>query len=392
MDSPDVNFLKKFCSLLENTEVPPRFSIWCGLATLLAVLERRIWLHQGIYTVYPNFYFVLIAASGQKKSTAINLTDKLLRSIDPGPKIIAQMITPEGLINAIKVVRLDNDKELLKETSGGIIIADELVTLIDKRAIEKGLGKVLTTLYDCKDVFEYQTVSRGLEKVYNSHLSLLGGTTVELIKDSIPLQAVGGGLTSRMLFIYDDSLPPPVPWVEYNEEHRRTEQDLIRYLQELSTLEGEIYVTPEAREFYIQDYTENYSKEIRKNPYLRGYANRRHAHLFKIAMGIMVAENPSLTMNRHHLQGAKIILEEAETHMEKVVEMIVSTESGSSISMVYNFIDSQPDKQVTRSTLTRYFSHRFDAIELKKMLDTLIQANRIEFDTEGRALVYRVKR
>jgi len=138
--SENYNFLRKFCVLLEDTEVPHTFAIWCGISSLLAMLERRVWIEQGIYTIYPNFYFVLIAGSGQKKSTAINLTDKLLRRVDTGPKIIAQMITPEGLINSIKIVRTDDAEAIAQETCGGIIIADELVTLIDKRTIEKGLG------------------------------------------------------------------------------------------------------------------------------------------------------------------------------------------------------------------------------------------------------------
>jgi len=352
------------------------------------MLERRVWIEQGIYTIYPNFYFVLIAGSGQKKSTAINLTDKLLRKVESGPKIIAQMITPEGLINSIKIVRTDDSEALLQETCGGIIIADELVTLIDKRTIERGLGKVLTTLYDCKDVFEYQTVSRGTERLHGSYLSLLGGTTVELLRDSIPLQAVGGGLTSRMIFIYDNSHPRPVPWVEYNQRHTKITEELVHYLQRLTTLSGPITVTPDARSFYEHDYREVYDSDMRRNPYLRGYANRRHAHLFKIAIAIMVAEKPDLTMTKQHIYGAKIILEKAESHMEHIMEMITSTELGTSTTHVYSYIESQGEVQ--KSDLVRKFAHRFDAFEITKIIDTLSISKRIEI-THGRGdLTYRI--
>ncbi len=374
-----MNFLKKFCRLLEKTEVPPRFAIWCGISALLGMLERRIWLEQGIYTIYPNFFIVLIAGSGQKKSTAINLTDRLLRKADPGPRIIAQMITPEGLISSLKNERTDDKSELFKETSGGIIIADELVTLIDRRTIERGLGKVLTTLYDCKDVFEYQTVSRGIERLHGSYLSLLGGTTVELIKDSIPLQSVGGGLTSRIVFVYDDSIPPPVPWVDYDAELVQIEEELVHYLQRLSTLSGPITVTPTARKFYEHDYREVYTSSLRTNPYLRGYANRRHAHLFKLSMAVMVAENPDLIMTENHIQGAKIILEEAESHMEQVMEMIVSTEMGASTSHIYNYIKQQ--KTIMRSDLIRKYQHRFDAKEISNIIETLILSKRVRMES-----------
>ena len=383
------NFLKKFCVLLEDTEVPYTFAVWCGISSLLAMLERRIWIDQGVYTIYPNFFFVLIAGSGQTKSTAINLTDKLLRKVDPGPRIIAQMITPEGLINALTMTRSDRPLEMPQVTCGGVSIGDELVTLIDKRTIEKGLGKVLTTLYDCKDVFEYQTVSRGKEILHGSYLSLLGGTTVELLKESIPLQSVGGGLTSRIVFIYDDSIPDPVPWVEYNEKHTQIMEELIHYLQRLTSLSGPITVTPEARSFYEEDYREIYRSAFRLNPYLRGYANRRHAHLFKIAIAVMVAEKPDLTMTEHHLRGAKYILEAAEEHMENVMEMIVSTEMGTSTNHILSYINAH--KSITRSDLLRKFAHRFDAQELSKIIETLVVSKRITIDAEGGGIVYRAK-
>ncbi len=381
-----MNFLKKFCRLLEKTEVPPRFAIWCGISSLLAMMERRIWIEQGIYTIYPNFFIVLIAGSGQKKSTAINLAARLLRKVDPPPKIIAQMITPEGLISGIK-----NDSTEGSDTygsSGGIIIADELVTLIDRRTIERGLGKVLTTLYDCNDIFEYQTVARGIERLHGSYLSLLGGTTVELIKDSIPLQSVGGGLTSRIIFVYDDSIPPPVPWVDYNAELVQIEEELVHYLQRLVTLQGPIRVTDTAREFYEKDYREFYNSGFRMNPYLRGYANRRHSHLFKVSIAVMLAEEPSLILTEHHLQGAKIILEEAESHMESVMDMIVSTEMGASTNHIWNFI--KREKTVLRSVLVRKYQHRFDAREISGIIDTLQQSGRISIDTDNRGqMLYR---
>lgn len=384
-----MNFLKKFAFLLEDTEVPPRFAIWCGLATLLGALERRIWLDQGIYQIYPNFFFVLVAASGQKKSTAIGLTERLLRRTDPGPKIISQMITPEGLIAAIKSEEIQDKSKLLQHIGGGIVIADELVTLIDRKAIERGLGKVLTTLYDCKEVFEYRTVARGIERIHNAYLSLIGGTTVELLRDAIPLSAIGGGLTSRIVFVYDDSVPPPVPWVQVTEEQVKIEEELIRYLQKLAGLEGAVMMTKEARASYDHDYREFYKSKFKEHVHLRGYANRRHAHLLKIAMAVMVAEDPeNLTLDVYHLQGAKILLEEAEIHMERVVDLITSTETGSMSLEVHAFIAQ--NGPVPRSTLLRRFSHRLDAKELSKIMETLILSNKVRTDAQRGSLLYEV--
>ena len=118
------NYISEFCKLLERTEVPPRFAIWCGIASLLASLERRVWINQGVYAIYPNFYMVLVAASGQKKSTSINTAGRLLRKLNPGPNVVSQKITPEALISSLQKSS-DNPKELLKTVCGGIVLDPE---------------------------------------------------------------------------------------------------------------------------------------------------------------------------------------------------------------------------------------------------------------------------
>lgn len=379
------NYLKSFCSLLENTEVPPRFAIWCGIGSVLAALERRVWINQGIYTIYPNFYMVLVAASGQKKSTAINTASRLLRKLSPSPNVISQKITPEALIQALQAQSKD-PKKLLKTKNGGIVIADELATFLDRNALERGLGPILTALYDCT-TFEYQTMNRGTETITDGYLSLLGGTTIELLKNSLPKDAIGGGFTSRTIFIYEEAIPPPVPWIDYDESLVEIENQCVAYLQRLMELNGTVQLTPEAKALYISDYKDrHYNGGFRDDPMLRQYENRRHAHLLKVAMALMVCEEPKLVMDVHHVRGAKVILEEAEVYLPRVIELIMSTDVGLVGNIVYQFILSRGS--VTRSELVRQFCHKMDAEELSKVLNTLIQAHRVRADTQGGKMIY----
>lgn len=383
----EFNFLKRYCGLLENTEVPPRFAIWTGIATILAALERRVWVNQGIFSIYPNFYIVLVAASGQKKSTAIMQSAKLLRGLSPGPNVISQKITPEALIAAIKTEQTLSEKRISVPRAGGIVIADELTTFLDRNTLDKGLGPILTSLYDCVP-FEYRTVGRGVETITDGYLSILGGTTLDLLKAALPRDAVGGGFTSRTLFIYEDRKPPPVAWIEYDETKSELVDELTNYLQRLMLLCGPIDITKEAKEFYIADYNDRrYHSEFAHNPLLTSYENRRHTHLFKVAIALMMSESPSMTLEVHHIQGAKIILEEeCERHLIKVLELASATDSGLNTTLVDQFILSRV--KVTRSDLVRHFSHKLDVHELNKVLDTLVAANQIRVDTEGRKIVY----
>lgn len=392
------NFLKKYCELMANTEVPPRFAIWTGLATILATLETRIYINQGIYTIRPNFYIVLVAPSGLKKSTPIIVAKRILERLQPRLNLVSQKITPEALIGQLKklgeskpepgktIVNLDP-----KSKCGGIIIADELATFLDKNSLDRGLGPMLTTLFDCGP-FEYTTNARGVERLENSYLSMLGGTTVELLRNSLPKDAIGGGFTSRTMFIYEDRRPPPVPWVDFDDSLIKIEHDLVAYLQRLMTLTGPITVAPDARALYESIYTQRY-RNVSEQPALANYENRRHAHLFKVAMALMVCEEPQLTLTREHLYGANVLLEEAEEFLPRVMDLLVASDKGHAHNMVLAYIQSKGEKGVSRQDLMRRFSNQFNGMELSAVLDTMIAkrggSGDIEVDTQGGYLHYK---
>lgn len=390
MDEP--NFLKKYVSILENTEVPPRFAIWCGLSAISAMLERRIWADMGIYKIYPNMYIILVAESGRaRKSTAVKITKKLLRATDPGPRQIAQKITPEALIAALRSERTDEEAKLMGETCGGIIIADELMTLINRKSYDTGLASLFIPFYDCEDKFEYQTRSHGTETVNYSHLSILGASTINSIREALPASAIGDGFTSRVLFIYTDVIPPPVAWTEFDATKAKTMEELTQHLQEIAGLSGKIEFTPEAKKFFIDEYNRYYlDSPFYDIPQLRAYSSRRHTHLVKIAMCLMVCEEPTLILDKRYLVGAKDIIEDAEGQMPLVLQQIVTSDIGELTEQVFRFIGSQAP--VKRTTVMAHFAHKIDADALKKILETLMQAEKIVVDSStGGALLFKLR-
>ena len=380
------NFLRSFCKLMEQTEVPQRFQVWCGVAALLSVMERRIWITQGIYSIYPNFFIVLVAASGQKKSTPINVVDKLLRQVKGGPNVVAQKVSTEALISSIKRREVSDSTRLLKETCGGIVIADELATFLDRSSLDRGLGPMLTKLYDCSP-FEYETIKRGTETVEGGYLSLLGGTTIELLRNSLPKDAIGGGFTSRTIFIYEDRRAPPVPWVTFDESHLTIEGQLVEHLNRLVKYDGPVEVSPRAVEFFKYDYNTRYNDStLRLNGALQNYENRRHTHLFKVAMAIMLAEEPSLRLDVHHIAAAKTLLEEAETQMPKVMTLLVASEVGTMAQTVYAYIKSH--EIILRADIMRHFSHQLDSHDMSKIMSTLTESGRVKTTVLDGKLAY----
>lgn len=378
-----MNFLKSYCQLLENTEIPARFQIWTGISCILAMLERRVWIEQGIFNVYPNHFIVLIAAAGQRKSTVISHAGKLIKATESAPNIVAQKVTPEALISAIKLQKgiVKNGKQT-SDRCGGLVVADELTTFLDQSSLQHGLGPILTQLFDCEE-FKYETVSRGVEIIKGGYLSILGGTTVELLRNALPKDAVAGGFTSRTIFVYEDKLAPPVAWVEVGEQQLELRLQLIEYLQSLTELQGPVRFTPEAKEFFKREYDGRYyNSEFRLNPMLMGYENRRAMHLLKVSLALLLSEQRELLIQEQHLQGAKVILEDMEQHLPLVMDLLASSDVGAQSNMVFQFIRGRGKVGISRADLVRQFSNRMDTQEISKILSTLVEADKIKAFTQ----------
>lgn len=382
----DDNFLGQYTIYNQHSESPSLFTLWCGFAGVSAVLGRRVWLDMGRFTIFPNMYTVLVAGSGRcRKSTSINQIEELLRLLEPPPNLIAQKITPEALIDAMRIKEINDKSQLLREKSEGFVIVDELATFLNKHTYEAGLGALLIPFYDCRPSFEYRTKGGGSQKLTNVCLGMLGASTVDWLTNAIPENAVGGGLTSRIMFIYVQEPPPPVAWPQTDP---RLKEQLVLSLQRLSTLEGPFNITRDAINTFTKLYENWYSRSpFYDNKNLAGYASRRHVHLLKLAMILSAAETgPKLLLTQKHLEGAELQLEMAEKNMPLVLDLVTSSESGSNTHSILELIRRQ--KKVPRQQLVTSFSNKLSVRELDMYIETLMQSGRIAHVIEGGNIYY----
>jgi len=371
------SFLEEYSKLNNNTEIPGIFAVWCGLAGLSCAMARRCWIDMGIYTIFPNMYIVLVASSGRcRKSVSISVMENLLRQLEPSPNLISQKITPEALIDAIKVVQTNDDKVFLKESCVGFVIADEINTFLNKKTYEAGLGSILTSMFDCKSHFSYHTKGRGIEVLNDSCLGLLAGTTVEWLKAAMPDEAIGGGLTSRIVFVYCATEAKPVAITRRSKEQGEIEESLLKKLKKIMTLEGEVKLTQDAWDYYEQNYNKFYKETTFYDmPTLAGYASRRHVHLLKLAMLFAVSNRMEINVIKTDIESADRILTLSEKAMPMLLNIITSNETGLVTQEVYEYIKKA--SCISRKTLLAKISHKTDARNFSYICDTLIQSGRI---------------
>lgn len=391
-DVSSLDFIKGFVRLCDGTEIPPLFAMWSAIGAISCALGRRLWLDMGTYTIYPNMYVVLVAGSGRyRKSTSINQAKKIIRELAPKPNLIAQKVTPEALIEAIRTISV-NPEKLLAEEATGFVLVDELSTFLNRSSYESGLAPLLIQFFDCED-FEYRTKSRGVEVAKNTCLGMLGASTVDWIRSAIPEDAVGGGLTSRMIFVYVNTPTKPVAITSFSQEKRLLLDRLIKQLTEISSYSGAITLTPDAWKRYESTYNRFYeTSPFYDEKNLSGYASRRHMHWLKVALAFCVAKNQSRMITVEHLEAAERVLIGAEATMSLVLDLITATDAGNATGMILNVIRNR--KTVSRSQLLSAVAHRISARELTDIVDTLIAMGSIEMvpDPQFKGVNYRFVR
>lgn len=393
----DIDFLSGFVSLNKHTEIPPIFALWSGIAGISCALGRRVWVDMGRYQIFPNEYVLLVAGSGRmRKSTSIHQIEKILNHVEPHPNIVSQKVTPQAFIEAVQG-GIVTTGSIITETCTAFGIISEMATFLDKNAYEAGLAPILIDFFDCLDKWEYRTKGRGIEQLRNICFGFLAASTIDWIRKGIPTEAIGGGLTSRIIFVYaqfDAAVMKPVAMTVYTDEDKKLMDLLVRKLMRIGTITGQAVVTQEAIDFYVESYNDWFyttGQKYYEDPMLAGYASRRYIHMFKLGLIFAAAsesldERNRLVIKRFHLEGAIEALKVCETHLTAVMSQITTNEHGDEIKAVQTYVKRV--KCVTRTEIMKNFSHRMNSRELSDILETLTHAGRIRLVSEGNSVMY----
>jgi len=367
--------IKSVCLYCEGTEIPDIFALWSGIMCVSSALGREAFVDQGVFTVYPNLYVMLVAASAKcRKSTSIMVSYKFIDKVIPKINILCQKLTAEYLIGELSGTLSKEERVVIPQASG-IAIADEVSTLIDKNGFASGLIPLLTKLYDCED-FPYGTRSRGKEFIKNPCLSLFGGSTVKWIKESIPIVSIGGGFTSRIVFVFKDASKNEVPWPVFNEEKQKLAEKIVHDLCEISKIRGAFAFTKEAIVLYSNEYKQfRATSPFFSNLMLEGYAGRRHVLVIKLSMILSASARDDKIVGEEDVAVAIDILRNAEANMPLVMEAITSEAVGDLCDEVFSFI--RGNVFVTRTDLLRVMKRKMSSRELDVITDTLQQAGLI---------------
>lgn len=385
-------WLKDYLDYTAGHEAPEDFHVWVGLTIIGATIRRRAWIDNVYHKFYPNLYTILISPPGVgKKTTAINIGTEILREAVPECRIISEKCTPEALAK-----RLGRPLESHKESGGmkiearaeGLIIAPELTVFLGAEQYNSGLIMFLTRLYDCSSTLEVETISRGLEKLKNVCVSLLGATTPSEIDRAIPASARGSGFMSRLCLVQKDTTSRIVPKAVRIDPTIK-ELLVVQLARIHEECVGEFSLSTEADKWYDSYYRRHHEAVSIGGNSLS--IERQTDHINKLAMILSAAEHSKMVINEDHFQRAFNIIELAAKNCGEILKLIDTSERGKMTQRVLNIIQDNGGI-AQRTLLCRKVYRHMSGAELEVALRTLEDAGLISGFRSERSQFYKLVR
>jgi hypothetical protein len=378
------NWLDFYLEYTSNTESPKSYHTWCGLSVIAGALQRKVYLKWGLgQVIYPNLYVVLIGPSGKtRKGVALGIAKDLLKQV---PGITVAPESSSGKQSTILVMKragmdfIDPKDSKTKRHCSVTAFSEELSVFLGQGDI--AYLSSLTDWYDSKDDWEYETVGRGKDSIKGVCLNLVGGTAPDWIQSMIPHEAVGGGFTSRVIFIVEESKGKIVPEPILSEREIILQEMLLRDLERISKLTGEINMSPGAKEAYVQWYikqSQNPTPAV-DDPRFAGYNERRATHIKKLMMVCCVARNDHLLIMEEDFHRSLDLLEQAELNMGKTFGGFGKSRTSDVTEVIKDYIEKV--KITTRQQILQRFYRDVDANTLSTIEDTLRQMGFISVKT-----------
>jgi hypothetical protein len=342
------HWLKAYMEFTRASEAPNQFHFWTGISTIAGALRRRVWIDMLHFQWTPNFYIVLVGPPGvATKSTTTRAGMSLLETV-PGVQFGPQSGTWHAVAQTMEAAfeyvsfQLPDGTDDKVAMSAVTINVPELGTFFKME--DRSLIDVLISMWDGqKEKWGHKTKVSGNIEVINPWLNLIACTTPSWLEGNFPEHMIGGGLTSRVLFVYGDQKRHYVAYpdeVVQTKEYAETKKKLSDDLQQIALLSGPFEITDSARiwgrEWY-EHLWKNRPSSMGDDRY-SGYISRKQTHMHKLAMVLAAAQRQTLMITREDLIEADALLTSVEPHMIKVFESVGVVDESKHVASILAYV------------------------------------------------------
>lgn len=323
-------WLREYLALCQASEAPDTFHLFSALAVLSHLVGRRVWFRLGVRALYaPISVFLVSPAGAARRSSAIRTAVEIGQ--DAQAEVVQDTMTPEGLLQS------------LRSAPKAMVVADEAASLLSKSDYMAMMPQLLCTLLDCPKKFQRRLRSESFE-INEPTVNALIGCAPEWIITSMPRAALGGGLFSRMLVVYETARKRLIPLPD-DEIDGELIGDLSRKLsRNLSGLadqiKGRMMYSDEAKAMFIKFYEENDSAIKGVDERMAVYLSRKPDHVHRLIMSLLVAQgSETLIADEVVLQTALALLAMIEERMHMAYQLAGLDHSGELQARVMRALD-----------------------------------------------------
>lgn len=385
------DWLSAFMEYSSYGEAPRHMYFWSGVSALAGALRRKVWIDQAYFRWYANMYIILVAPPGiVSKSTTAGIAMNLLKQV-PGVHFGPDVVTWPALLSAFaeKTEAFEHDG-LMNMMSALTLESSEFGNLLNPQ--DKQMVDLLVALWDGKPgVFEKKTKHSGNDSVENPWINLIACTTPSWIAGNFPEYMIGGGFTSRCIFVYAENKQKFVayPGLEVPRNLAEQEKKLVEDLSHIATtMAGEYKLTPKAvqwgREWYEQHY--KVKSLTLDDDRFGGYIARKQTHIHKLAMILAASCSDELVITEEHLIVAEQMTTDLEPDMQFVFSKIGKSENALYAERLVWFVHQHG--QVDYQKAYRYVHSHFPSMrDFDDILAGAIKAGYLRLEHHGHSIV-----
>lgn len=376
------DWLAAYVSYASFTEAPKKMHFWCGVSAIAGALRRRCWLDMKYFKWTPCFYIVIVAPPGVvSKSTTASIAIELLRKV-PGIKFGPDIVTWPALVKAFAESHEEFEYNQEFHAQCALTLeSGEFGNLVNPS--EREMIDLLVTLWDSRQGgLSKVTKGSGKDDVVNPWINLLACTTPAWIEGNFPEYVIGGGFTSRCIFVYAEKKEKLVPYpsLETPPGIENTRTALLQDLEHIATaLVGPFTLSAGAIAWGRKWYASHHDKppDGLNDDRFAGYLARKQTHMHKLAMVLSAARSDDMEITEADLYSAFVMLNELEEDMPKVFARIGRTEESIHAERFIKHIQQQGE--LTYETAYQFIHTHFPKFrDFEAMLAGAVRSGQVD--------------
>jgi len=375
------HWMKAYVEYTKHLEAPDTFHLWAAVATIAGALRGKCWIDMGYFKWKPNFFIVFVAPPGVvSKSTTVGVGMSMLREV-PGIHFGPDSATWQALTSSFA-----ESTEYFDDISMSAITiaASELGTFLDPHNRE--MIDVLVDLWDGRDIpWKRHTKADGESEIANPWLNFIGCTTPAWIEGNFPEYAIGGGFTSRTIFVYAEAKRhlEAYPKERMTEEFAPLRKALVADLNNIAQITGEYTLTKDAKELGESWYEKHWQArhEHLAGDRFGGYIARKQTHVHKLALVIAASQRNERIITADDLTTADILVSALEENLPLVFQRISDSREAKYTAAVLSAL--RTTHSISKQELWRKLYHLMSAEQFDLALGGVVRAGFVKLYQKG---------